>query len=392
MSGVIVERGKTNSRVIGLSGTPYDKDIYCENMYRFMGLLTQKNICSQHINVGMNYAGFQEIQEKLTRLLEKGGIDVDLHEADHRIMSGSARKKDLIQILHRWFFQHVVPHLSVSMTRIISDALFVPTNQHYAIDQENGILLWQYLVMLMKIYKYNPENDTIVMDRNTARSTLPLMKKIELVKVKAILIPKVLEVLRTRPKAKVVTFCTFLESLRMIREACEDYNPLTLQGNVLADARTRMISAFQKNESRVFNTNMGTGATSISLHGTNEDDEIHVFIIPTFSLEKMQQAVYRAYRSGSKGSVYVNVVYANIDLPEQRLGRAIMKKTKVYNELLFQQVENGMVFPGDYPIKKEGPTLRLHSITPEGQSIVDKYEREMDRLTRSTRRRSGEEE
>jgi hypothetical protein len=278
------------------------------------------------------------------------------------------------------------------MTRIISDALFVPTNQHYAIDQENGILLWQYLVMLMKIYKYNPENDTIVMDRNTARSTLPLMKKIELVKVKAILIPKVLEVLRTRPKAKVVTFCTFLESLRMIREACEDYNPLTLQGNVLADARTRMISAFQKNESRVFNTNMGTGATSISLHGTNEDDEIHVFIIPTFSLEKMQQAVYRAYRSGSKGSVYVNVVYANIDLPEQRLGRAIMKKTKVYNELLFQQVENGMVFPGDYPIKKEGPTLRLHSITPEGQSIVDKYEREMERLTRSTRRRSGEEE
>lgn len=158
---------------------------------------------------------------------------------------------------------------------------------------------------------------------------------------------------RSKPgvQRKVIIFVNFVDSILKLAEALKEFNPLVMYGATPKEERGDIIEKFQRPTSEyclmIVNTKLG--------EGTNLDDRESpgifprdVYINASYDIIAIHQASDRTRRTGTMSETNIWIVYGKVGLRETSILNALARKSDVMRQILTQQVQDGIRFPGDY--------------------------------------------
>jgi hypothetical protein len=133
-----------------------------------------------------------------------------------------------------------------------------------------------------------------------------------------------------------------------------DFNPIKVTGGVPRKNRPALFDEFRTSETRrLLLANNTVICEGVSLHDTVGNRPNKVLIAPDYDLIKTHQITQRFYRVGIMSDVEIYQVYSKGVEIEQSIMNAMALKAPVLKELVPQQVEDGTIFPGEYPVYTE---------------------------------------
>jgi SNF2 family DNA or RNA helicase len=131
---------------------------------------------------------------------------------------------------------------------------------------------------------------------------------------------------------KAIIFSQWVEPLEVLAKALAKYNPLCYHGRIPQKDRTPILDLFQADPTKhVLLMTYGTGSVGLNLQFTN-----YVFLFDRWWNPAIEdQAINRAHRIGQKHPVTVTRFLCQ-DTIEERIGRVLEAKRKVFNDLIAQ--------------------------------------------------------
>ena len=113
--------------------------------------------------------------------------------------------------------------------------------------------------------------------------------------------------------------------------------------------RGEIIEKFQRPTSEyrlmIINTKLGEGTNLDDRYGHLPRD---VYINASYDILAIHQASDRTRRTGTKSETNIWIVYGKVGLRETSILNALARKSDVMRQILPQQVQDGIRFPGDY--------------------------------------------
>lgn len=148
---------------------------------------------------------------------------------------------------------------------------------------------------------------------------------------------------------KVIIYSNYEEVIQELKLSLEEYNPIVLTGKVKTVERDKLISQFEEDNGnhRLLIANTTLGSKSLNLHDTTGKYPRRMYIMPSYFINDLHQAVFRTYRVGTVGEAYVRFFYGLTDSEETeiKLLEAIIKSGKVMSDIMKEQK---VPFPSDY--------------------------------------------
>jgi hypothetical protein len=174
------------------------------------------------------------------------------------------------------------------------------------------------------------------------------MKVIEKAKVKTFIrIAK--EKLDGNPNMKVVVCVNYTETLMDIYRGLSEYKPMVLNGATSLPQRVSVIERFQAAgvNHRVLVGNVQVCSTGIDLDDKDGGYPRFVLVSPNYNTITLYQLGHRFQRADTKSDATIHFVFgAGSD--EVPLMNSLARKSIVMKETTKEQVEAGVVYPGDY--------------------------------------------
>lgn len=144
----------------------------------------------------------------------------------------------------------------------------------------------------------------------------------------------------------------YTDSIIQLKEELADYNPLVLDGRVHKEGRANVIDKFQQHdlERRLLIGNMHVCSTGINLDDKHGGFPRLCLVSPNYSTLTIHQLGHRFLRLDTKGSSEVQMFYIK-QATELHVLTALAKKGGVMKDTTEDQVDEGVLFPCDYPSK-----------------------------------------
>lgn len=318
----VCRKNYDRSKVIFLSGLPYDKNRQKEGFLELVG-----------------YDDTIEIARKIDPVKTKRLI----------------KSQDRIRISMKKLY-----------ARIVDDIIF----EHFAtsakpfvdkssLDIKNG-LYWISPVRNMEL------NASVSKLESLSRGDTHITKVlIEIEYHKAeIFARKAMEELKAR-NCKVIIMISFRRTLNTLLCLLSKFNPLVIEGNMNKEERKEVMKKFQKDDDEY---RLLICTLTSSSHGIDLDDKTgnfprKLFISPCFRAMNIHQAVYRIFRSDTASVATVRLVFAK-DKVEYKILENLSKKNKNARSSLKKQLEktSNLYFPGDYSDEVESDKEEYESI------------------------------
>lgn len=259
-------------------------------------------------------------------------------------------------------FQRVVkPTVASSMiSAVTTDAngkvvTLQKSNAHYAImEPYDRTLLSQGIETLRSVSGYNAQTQKVDF-RNGGSKTIAVLSainaalhQIERAKIRTFArIAK--DALNGNENCKVVICVNFSQTIHDLRGLLQKYDPLVLNGSTSAKQRRTVITQFQESNRchRLLLGNVQVCATGIDLDDKHGEFPRMVFVSPNYRTIDLYQLGHRFLRMDTKSDATIHFVFGKHD-QETGVLRSLARKSKVMKETVSEQVQAGVVFPGDY--------------------------------------------
>lgn len=356
----------SRSRAFLLSGTPFDQEKFVESYYRLVGFLPEGMLLCRNEFGTMMYDGFEMIMHRI-RLLDP---NADLSRGVTLIRK-QQKKKAVLSLVYQWFVDVIFPRLSFSMPVPNIQASFKKIQGYYSANLGYMGQAADIIARMIELTGFTEDMLELNIDQLSTRTNLfHMLQDLEVLKMEGIVIPQSIKILEANPKAKVVIFIHALSSIDLVKQELEEYGVEFLNGSITSPkVRHDKCTRFNTDpKCRVMVSTIRTGGVGINLGDAVGDSPRTVFIIPRFDIKEIQQALYRIYRANTKSDCTGIIVYFNLDIQEQKLIAALMRKTKVFQDICRRQVATGMIFPGDLPIERFGETHCIMERRAEGNN------------------------
>lgn len=324
-----------------LSGSPFDKEEHAINVMKVMGFIREDKM--------YNYDRTSKKYE-LTGALRLISV-CNLYSPEiTRVLSTPRIKNavDVTKLCYQLFLQVLKPRMMSAMPSPVIDTPMTAINGYYDLNDQQANGLTRAINQLKNAARYSDRTGRVDLSNANLGAITNALMGIEKHKL-PILVRKARETLEAAP-GKVILYLSYTSSIDHLASELQDFAPLILHGKVAQKQRNFVIEKFRDDpDSRLMIANIKVGGVGISLHDTVGDQPRTTFLIPNYSVIDLHQAAYRTYRMGTKSKVDIVFVYGNLKLKESNILDALARKTAVLKDNLEQQVEEEVLFPGDYP-------------------------------------------
>ena len=148
-------------------------------------------------------------------------------------------------------------------------------------------------------------------------------------------------------KAKVVVAVNFSNTIATLTKTLHKYQPLVLDGSVNANKRADIIQAFRDDPGkRLLISNLAVCSTGIDLDDKVGDAPRFCLVSPTYSTIALHQLGHRFMRTDTRSDAHLHMVYVH-GAHEASIIAALSHKSGVMKETTPQQRAE-VIFPGDF--------------------------------------------
>jgi hypothetical protein len=342
----IYETEGTQSRVLLMTGTPFDVEVQVANFMKLVGITTKEKLYENIFgNFRIEGFGAEEIRNYCYSI---NSVETD------KIMKEfpfKPKKESLEHSIFQLYNRIIQPYYVSTMTPPRIDVPLDVKNGYYKLSKERSIQLRHALNDLSDATGFNePERQS-----GNFAEVMIAMGRIENIKLE-IFIRKAIQTLESDPNCKVALIFNFTPSINIAAELLKQYNPVILNGKVPKKKRAMIVNNFNRHDlcNRLIIGNLIVCSLGINLHDTNGEYPRYAFVSPNFRAQDTHQVTYRFYRAGTKSTPHVREVYAKVGSDETRILDSYSRKTEVFKATLKTQVEHKILFPGEY-IREDEP-------------------------------------
>lgn len=348
----VAEAGRGGrSRVLLLSGSPIDKQEQAATLFRTLNVMTHD--CLQAFNP---YYGLGEWRGMREIAAFCRGLDA---RATAAVLGPGEHAADLRQACYDLFQGVVKPALSSAMACPAPGARVVEKNAFYAVRcRRDAALLERGIAALESACAFDRTAGTVNFAHTGGPGAMSAVTR-ALLQIETAKIGTLARVARARlegePNLKVVVCVNYSATLRDLARALSDFRPVVLNGAVNLAGRCDVLRAFQaaSGDCRLLIGNLGVCSTGIDLDDKHGGFPRFALVNPNYSSITLYQLSHRFQRMDTRSAAEVHVVYGR-DAHELRVLSALSRKGGVMKDTTPEQVEAGVVFPGDYPQFHEG--------------------------------------
>lgn len=338
---------KNNSRIMLLSGTPFDKEEQIKHFFRLTSIMKHDDLSQFNIQTGTNnWTGFNDIYKlcySKDKTTTKSILDIPKDNGNNKIF---------LPAVFNLFQMIIKPLLCHSMHSISLTSKTEKKNAFYSIENSNDR---KQLVEGVKVLKeaclFNHEDDSINHGSNGINALKKIQKAlmiIELAKVNTI--ARIVKYhLLSNNNMKIVICVNYTETINNLSSLLYNYNPLILNGSVNIKNRGIIIDKFQEpnNNYRLLIANTVVASTGINLDDQDGNFPRMCFVSPNYCTIQLAQLSDRFRRSLTKSDSVVHFVFGK-HACELKVLNALARKSEVMKKTTIEQVEDGVIFPCDY--------------------------------------------
>jgi hypothetical protein len=330
------------SRFAVISATPFDKEEHVINMLRFIGYINHPKLhqYNRHTRT-LKLLGAQEL--------------IDICEsfdqnATERVLNNTPYDHKSVASLCFTLYRDVIQ-------RHIVSAMPNPTenkdirNGYYNISKKESLHLSKLIGRLSDHAQYQDEYTELDSAKINYGAIMSTLADIESCKI-GIYERLVREKLEENSNNKVIVFLNYLAPIAALSQALKAYKPLVMTGETPMRKRDEIRAKFQESnsESRLLIANIKVAGVGMDLDDQHGKYQRYVFMSPCYIVQDIHQATGRVYRAHTKSTARIRMVYGKCESGKRETSilNALARKSLVMRQTLQQQVNDGVVFPGDY--------------------------------------------
>lgn len=346
LSSTVLKIGGT-SRFVLLSGTPIDKEEHAINMMQMMGFIQSPRLYMfDKEERRLRLYGAQELIDYCKT------VDLNLTLEFLRLNPFTA---DNVRHNCYLMFQQI-------LKRKIATAMPSPVtkidskNGYYNIySQEDRKLLTESIEHLSTKLRFNEREGTVDTRNGGFGAIQKCLMGIEKSKINS-MARITRNTLNEHPNGKVCVFVNYTEGLFRLAELLKDFNPIVMYGAIQPKKRQALFDMFQAPnlKSRLLIGNLTICSAGIDLDDKDGRFPRYAFASPNYTILDLHQLTRRFVRLDSKSNATFRFFYGKIGRKETSILSALVRKTQVMKDTLEMQVDEGVVFPGDYKEDIEG--------------------------------------
>lgn len=338
MINYIDNNQETESKALILSGTPYDKKEHVINVLQMINLIKHDELFTyekssnrtQFIGIKNLFDFCNEIDSNKTQLILK---------------ETPITHKTIIDVCYKLYINIIQYKLVCAMPSPKINCEIKCYNCYFEMDDANALELKRGINMLHNLSRKKKVDDD---EESRAITTAQIITQ----NAKVCIFVRIAEkLLNQNDTNKIVIFFDFDEPINNTANLLAQYNPVIINGKINKKERPQLISKFQENNSdcRLLIFNMSVGCAGISLDDTDGKYKRFALGAPNYHISRMHQMSRRFYRANTKSSPYILFIYGNCGTEETSIINSLAKKNEVMKDTLLLQVDEGVIFPGDYP-------------------------------------------
>jgi hypothetical protein len=344
------------SRVLLLSGSPSDKQHQAVHFFRLLNIMTSDRLAVYNPQTyQIMWRGMSEIENYCRRHFDEDEV-TDIHDQfTHRFRAfgGSRQESILNEYCYQLFRNCLRKYCSHSMNPIHIDSTITKQNGYYYVNNQTDIeLLVKGITGLGKSTRFNPDNQTIDFGHDgigALRAITQSLMMIETAKI-SLFTRIASQNLDRTPNQKVVICVNYTATIVDLMATLSRYHPLRLDGQMTSRQRTDVLTRFQDHSA---NYRLLIGNISVCSTGIDLDDQDGRFprlclVSPNYNTIQLYQLSHRFHRINTRSDSTIHFVLGK-ERSELPILNALARKSSVLKEMTPNQVEHGVIFPGDYP-------------------------------------------
>jgi len=352
----IVDGFKTNketakSRVILLSGSPIDKKVQIVHFYQLLNIMKSDKLAVYNPQTyQIMWRGMQEIEDYCSYNFGYENIRQIRYtfEGNLRYSTG----KTLNEYCYQLFTDVIIKHCSNSMNPINIPINIIKRNAYYQLHKQQDIdLLNKGIDLLSKSSGFNESNGTVNYGNNGIDSLRGITRALIMIETAKIsLFTRIVRTtLETNTNKKVTVCVNYTDTINDLFKLLAEFNPLRLDGSMPHHKRGQVLEKFQEpnNKYRLLIGNLSVCSTGIDLDDQDGQFPRLCLVSPNYSTITLYQLSHRFHRINTKSSATIHFVLCQ-ERAEISILNALAKKSNVMKEITTNQVEHGVIFPGDY--------------------------------------------
>jgi hypothetical protein len=356
------------SRVLTLSATPVDKEIYIESVCKLTGIITAETLFHYdpgHRDYHMKGYGYDQLYEFCYKI----------NPARTKELYPQALKASTIRDSAFKLFVEIAKHkMAFTMPNPVINAKLVTMTMFYKMQHDDLAHLKQGLQDLKEAVQYDPQTGTILYKKDGLGKIIKSMMLMERSKIN-LFCRLITETLNYVDNSKVVMYVWHDDTVEILMDRLKKYKPLRCDGKVSQKERHHNRTLFQadNNEYRLIIAKPTSFGRAIGLHDVNGNGTRprFTYINPNFHFNHIIQAAGRTYRVGTKSNTHIYLTYT-ADNDESNVINALSKKSEITRQCL-------AVLDKDYTIKEyvikdenDDDTVEEEDL-PEYIPFVDKW-------------------
>lgn len=368
----VTQDDKSDSFLMTLTATPYDKESHTENYLRMFGIITHQKKWTNRKGV-IKLKALQELID-FCRKIDQRATDAvfsEYFEWDNMTINESVSNLfmfDLhVKVIVKAFSRTMkIPDEETTKHKHIIAKLFMNIENFDSEDPEEDSYI-DYVQALDKLEgAYMGYLDKVAGKRNNMALQSEFNNAIHISERAKLpgMVKEAKRLLETFDKDKVIFYLESLTNVELAKQKMEKYKPLVLTGEVPFFDRLKRIEAFQKDDKYRFLVAITkTGKASISLHDIIGGRRRHTFATATHFYINGAQLAKRTNRVGVKSDSFVYFVYGKYYVVEEG-SKKIYRPTKERVEETKHDLESGERIYGmeshilESITKKENVTLK----------------------------------
>lgn len=337
------------SRVILLSGSPIDKKVQVIHLFKALGICKHEKLSVYNPQTWqMMWRGMADIENYCKAQFGEEPVET----VRDSFWLGYPDERELEEYCYRLFKILVKDSLSSAMNPLDINTHIAKQNANYIIQEEKDRdLLRKGVDLLQRATRFNSASNTVDFGANgieSLRSVVRALTMVETAKINTFM-RVARQHLEANPNKKVVITVNYTDTINDLMEGLDEFEPLRLDGSVTAKRRGEIIEQFQapNTERRLLIGNLSVCSTGIDLDDQDGNFPRICLVSPNYSTITLYQLSHRFQRAATKSDATIHFVFGK-DITELPILNALAQKSSIMKEITDNQVEYGVVFPGDY--------------------------------------------
>jgi hypothetical protein len=341
-------KASERSRVLLISGSPFDKKEQVVNFFRCLDIMRSPKLLSFNPSTfEYVYQGFEEIVD-YCRGLELGHT----RRINTRHLYGNA--KQCVNIVYKLFQSVFRRHCVRAMPPLRSRIGIVKRNGYFWIkDNKDATLLNAGIDCLSKAVRFDENTGDITFGADAARVNVQIVQSMMMIETAKIgtFVRLARAKLLDEPNCKVCICVNYVATLADLKLNLKEFEPLVLQGSMSSRERGIVIQKFQSlskdNNNRLLLANVHVCSTGIDLDDKIGGHPRYVYVSPMYSTITLHQLGHRFLRMDTIGPSTIFMVFGRHH-NETRVIDALSRKAFIMKQTLVEQADAGVEFPGDF--------------------------------------------